>query len=360
MGRLIMAYWDCKWCQTTGIPGDKRECPNCSRPRGDVKFYMKNNLEGRSYSEAERAGIEYVDEEKARNVNRNADWYCPYCDSLNTAGATVCKGCGATIEDSEKNYFDIQNDLKAQAQQQAAPTPPPTRRPSLLKPILIGLGILAILLLIFWPRTKDAVITNVSWQREIGIEQNNYVAEDDWSLPKEADLITTKSEIHHYDQVLDHYETREVQRSREVLDHYETKYTTKDLGNGYFEEESYQEPVYKTEYYTETVQDPIYVSVPRYQTKYYYNIWRWQECRTVSDNGNGHTEKWPEFTLGENEREGQHREKYSITVRIDKDEKTYQITSYNIWQKLNANDEVKVKGNSKLLDKNGNEICELK
>lgn len=358
MGRLIMAYWDCKWCQTTGIPGDKRECPNCSRPRGDVKFYMKNNLEGRTYSEAERNGLEYVEEEKAQTINRNADWYCPYCDSLNSAGASVCKGCGATIEDSEKNYFDIQADLKEQ-EQQAAPPPLPEKKRSLLKPILIGLGILAVLLLIFRPRTKEGSVTKVSWQREIGIEQNNYVAENDWTLPNGADLVSTQSEIHHYDQVLDHYESREVQRSREVLDHYETIYTTKDLGNGYFEEESYQEPVYKTEYYTETVQEPIYVSVPRYQTKYYYNIWRWQECRSVSDSGTGHTEKWPEFTLGDKEREGQHRENYTITVRTEDEEKTYRIASYNIWQKLNENDEVKVKGGSKLLDSDGNEICEL-
>lgn len=359
MGRLIMAYWDCKWCQTKGIPGDKRECPNCSRPRGDVKFYMKNNLEGKTYSEKDRAGIEYVDENKAQNVNRGADWYCPYCDSLNTFGNTVCKGCGATVEDSNKNYFDIQKEKEAEKAPKPPVTPPP-RNKSWLKPLLIAAGILAILLIIFWPRTKDATISELSWVREIGIEENTLCEENDWNLPSGAELQRKANEIHHYDDVLDHYDTREVQRSREVLDHYDTKYRTKDLGNGYFEEESYEVPVYKTEYYTETEQVPIYVQVPRYQTKYYYTIWRWIEKRHVTDNGTGHTEKWPEFELGENEREGGHRENYYITVVVDEKEKTYEIDSYSIWQKLNKDDEVKVKGDSKLLDKDEKEICELK
>lgn len=359
MGRLIMAYWDCKWCQTKGIPGDKRECPNCSRPRGDVKFYMKNNLEGKTYTESERAGIEYVEEDKAKKVNRGADWYCPYCDSLNTFGNTTCKGCGATVEDSDKNYFDIQKEKKEAEKPKQPVTPPPQRKQNWLKPLLIAAGIIAILAIIFWPRTKDASISEVSWMREIGIEENVLCSEDDWSLPNGAELTRTAEEIHHYDQVLDHYESREVQRSRQVLDHYETRYTTKDLGNGYFEEESYQEPVYTTEYYYETVQDPVYIQVPRYQTKYYYTIWRWKECRQVKDNGTGHTEKWPDFNLGEKEREGAHRETYYVTIRVKDKDTTYKVDSYSAWQTLNSGDEVKIKGNSKLLDKDENLICEL-
>ncbi len=58
--------------------------------------------------------------------------------------------------------------------------------------------------------------------------------------------------------VIDHYETVEVQRSRRVLDHYETYYTYEDNGTGSFVEKEHTRPVYKTEYYTETIQQPVY------------------------------------------------------------------------------------------------------
>ena len=65
--------------------------------------------------------------------------------------------------------------------------------------------------------------------------------------------------------VFDHYESREVQRSRQVVDHYETYYTYEDNGEGGFIEVAHERPVYRTEYYTETVQEPVYVyvSVPK-------------------------------------------------------------------------------------------------
>ena len=65
-----------------------------------------------------------------------------------------------------------------------------------------------------------------------------------------------------YVNVLDHYETVEVERSRQVIDHYETYYTYSDNGDGTFVEVAHQRPVYTTEYYTETVQQPVYVQVP--------------------------------------------------------------------------------------------------
>ena len=66
-------------------------------------------------------------------------------------------------------------------------------------------------------------------------------------------IVTAPSE-----PVLDHYEEVEVQRSRRVVDHYEIYYTYEDDGNGQMIEVPHERPVYKTEYYTETVQMPVY------------------------------------------------------------------------------------------------------
>ena len=129
----------------------------------------------------------------------------------------------------------------------------------------------------------------------------------------------------------------EIERSREVLDHYDTEYTYEDLGNGAFEEVPHQVPVYRTEYYTETVSQPVYVPVPRYQTKYYYNIWCWTQVRTETSSGTDHNASWPELNLKEDEREGSPRaELYTFTVKNEKDVRTTYSLAEEDWNNINV------------------------
>ena len=51
--------------------------------------------------------IKYVSEEKAEKISRNPDWQCSFCGSLNSDDLNVCKNCGDTKEDSERNYFEM-------------------------------------------------------------------------------------------------------------------------------------------------------------------------------------------------------------------------------------------------------------
>ena len=84
MGRLIENLWDCPYCSTKGIGGSRRECPNCGKPRGETtRFYMPSE-------------ITYVSEEKASKINRNPDWLCEFCGSLNSDSDSTCKSCGST------------------------------------------------------------------------------------------------------------------------------------------------------------------------------------------------------------------------------------------------------------------------
>ena len=86
MGRFIKGYWDCRYCQTKGIEGGIRDCPNCGKPRdSDVRFYMKSKTD-------------YVEEKLAKTINRNPDWICSYCDSLNSDSNKNCVSCGASKE----------------------------------------------------------------------------------------------------------------------------------------------------------------------------------------------------------------------------------------------------------------------
>ena len=126
-----------------------------------------------------------------------------------------------------------------------------------------------------------------------------------------------------------------VQRSREVLDGYDTYTTYNDMGNGYFETEEHSTPRYRTEYYTETEEQPVYVSVPVYETKYYYTAYRWVYDRTETAAGTGEP-AWPLISLADNEREGDRHESYSVLCADKKGHETRYNCDLSIYQALDT------------------------
>ena len=82
------------------------------------------------------------------------------------------------------------------------------------------------------PKIKNVTIDDLDWERTIDIEEVVTHNESDWSLPDDARLQYTKSEIQSYKDVLDHYETVTETKTRSVIDHYEEKSSYVDLGNG--------------------------------------------------------------------------------------------------------------------------------
>ena len=372
MSKLVMGYWDCPFCGSKGIRGDVVNCPSCGRARGDVQFYMKDYDEGETREENDRADVEYLSEEQAKYVSKNPDWYCSFCNSLNSDNAQFCGNCGASRADSESNYFQMLEKKKAreaaEAAAQAGNKAP--QKPS-RKPLFIILALLLVIVgvFVFMNGNKtagDLKVTALNWVRNINIEENRMFSESGWELPSGAEKTDARNEIHHYDQVLDHYENVDVRRSRQVVDHYETYYTYSDNGNGTFTEVPHERPVYTTEYYTETVRQPVYRSVPRYATKYYYNIWRWTPSRDVTARGDDHNTAWPEVTLAENEREGQRSEAYRFTVehtQKNKPAETYRLAESD-WMNLNVGDQIYITAkrtgsNPYISDEKGNKIAEL-
>ena len=343
MSKLVMGYWDCPYCGTKEIRGDVVNCPACGRARGEVKFYVKGYTEGASLRQEDLAQYDQLDEEKAKTFSDNPDWYCSFCNSLNSDNAQFCGNCGATRADSEANYFEMlkKKEEREAAEAAAQPQPRAPQQQRSRKPLIIFAAILLAIIGIFvWMNGNktagDLKVTALEWVRNINVEENRVFEESGWSLPSGAEQTGTRQEIHHYDSVLDHYEDVDVQRSRQVYDHDE--YELVDNGNGSFRTVSH--PVYRTEYYTETEKRPVYRQVPRYQTKYYYNIWRWTPSRDVTASGDDHNAAWPEVTLGENEREGKRTEVYRFTVENQK--KAGETAVYRLaesdWMNVNVND----------------------
>ena len=363
MAKLVMGYWDCPICGNKGIRGDVVNCPSCGRARGDVQFYVKGYEEGENLNQEELNQYEQLSEEQAQSFSKNPDWYCSFCNSLNSDNAETCGTCGASRKDSEANYFEMLQKRKEKEQKPQEQEAKPNR-----KVLFILLAVAAAIILAFvWMngnKTSGALkVTALEWARNINVEENRQFSESGWTLPNGAELTGTRNEIHHYDQVLDHYENRQVPRTRQVYDHDE--YTLEDNGNGTFSSVSH--PVYRTETYYETVREPVYRPVPRYAEKYYYNIWRWTPSRDVTASGNDHEAYWPEVTLAENEREGQRSEAYTFTVQNPQkpeDVSTWQIAEGD-WRNIETGGDVYITSkrtgsNPVLSDEQGNPIADIR
>ena len=206
-------------------------------------------------------------------------------------------------------------------------------------------------------------VTGFSWKRTISTEKQTKANESGWNLPAGAILKEQKEEIHHYDSVLDHYEETEVQRSRQVIDHYETYYTYDDNGDGTFVETSHERPVYTTEYYTETEQQPIYTQTPVYATKYFYTVSKW-EPHTETSSANDHNPAWPTVTISETEHETNRTEEYYFTISSGLTDETHTFkTSYETWKNLKQEEMIYLDAINdeelKIIDQTGTPIAQV-
>ena len=369
MGNLVMGYWDCPVCGNREIRGDVMNCPSCGRARGDVKFYMKGYTEGEVREENEREDIEFLSDEQASHFSDNPDWYCSFCNSLNSDNAQFCGNCGATRADSEANYFEMlkkkqeRDAAEAAAQPHAAPA-----RGKRSRLWVAVLAILAILLVVWlWPRSKAGTVKDFSWACQIATENYEQVTEEDWSVPSGGEYVSQQEKIYTYESVLVGY--RDVTRTRDVLDHYDTYYTYEDRGNGTFEQVSHERPVYRSEEYT--VQEPVYQQVPRYRTVYTYTIWKWVAGTVYRGEGTDHTLVWPEIEVNENKREASNGRSavFGFTFINDKGEAvSYRLnepdwkTNESVWNSLAQGQPVVIKtggGSAVLQDENKKDLARI-
>ena len=195
------------------------------------------------------------------------------------------------------------------------------------------------------PRTRTVTVNHTYWEQTIEVERYQTVDESGWSLPSNARLHKSQSEIYTYKKVLDHYENKTRQVAKQRLDHYDTKVVGhRDLGNGYFEEITEQVPVYETYYETEHYQEPVYRSEPVYKTKYYYEVDKWLHDRNLTSSGIDSTPYLPDTSmLKSDERTATQRASYTFSGTDDKgDTKTYEA-SYSDWSDLKAGDTITIK-----------------
>ncbi len=307
--KIVMGYWDCPSCGSTGIPGTTYDCPNCGRQRGkETKFYMKSGE------------VKYVPGHKVVG----ADWYCEYCGALNSAGRTSCENCGAPKAESKDDYFSLKepkpkpvvNTGQSAQTNKAENQSFSDKKRHLPLWIWIAAGIALTIIIsnlissyVNKPREYTFDVQEMAWENTIDIDEYKTFRESDWYLPNGARLAYTATEIRSYESVLDHYESVTKSRQVESGGHYETSYS--DNGDGTFTEHENYVPDYTTEYYTED--EPVYRQEPIYDTRYYFDIDRWEYERSETTSGKDKNPYWPEPELSEKERESGRSTKYTMS-----------------------------------------------
>ncbi len=329
--------WDCTRCGTIGNLGRHLFCPNCGDRRAEgVRFYLPTDEQI----------IE--DESRLRTAKAGADWICPYCGSSNPATAPVCTQCGAEKGDAgvqQVGEYSIDqvprsgdNAPKERSPQAIAQQPPGKGKTAkIIGGAALALIALFALLAVLARRTSETTVAvaGLEWERTISIEKFVPVIEEDWTLPKSGKLLSQRQDVHHHNQILDHYKTG----TREVSEQVKTGTRTyvcgqRDLGNGYFEDKTCTEPVYETRTRKETYREPVYRKEPVYQTKYKFEIYKWLPDRTEKKNGNDHNAAWPETNLVSNQRELNRTEKYIVTFRGTEQEQYRLVFPFERWKQF--------------------------
>ena len=395
MAKLIRMVWDCPACGKTGIVSTSRTC-SCGYVFGtDAKDKFRMPAEGEEVVTVE--GTADPDE-------LIENWRCDFCGSYNKHSDLVCTTCGHPRDESAKSYFTVTGTDKSERSEEMASgdvyeeseniyenqsmtskeiddavhkktgrktfdeIAEETRRKEaarreqearkredasqsgsiqtsgrssgggLFRILLVLAAVAAIGFLAFYffsPKRSTITVSEKSWDRSIDIEEIKTFSESDWSLPDQARLLRTEREIRTYRQEIDHYRTVQVTKYRDVP-HEEVYY--EDLGNGNAEERT--RIYYTQEAYTEEEEEPVYRSVPVYDTKYYYEIDRYVYSRSVNSSGTGEP-YWGDTDLKSGEREGARSEHYYISFEADGNTETIEVP-YSGWDSLTVGGEAPV------------------
>lgn len=356
--KVVKGYWDCPYCNSREIDGLVDFCPNCGvhKPK-DVKYYLKGNVTiNTTYSKSQVPDSDVLSEKELEKAGiskeecdgKHKDWVCDFCGSLNNWADNVCSSCGSQKDESDTLYGGEKKSGEEPKEPQHTESNSDKEQLSVWdkiksffvknrKAAAIVTVIIAVLSVMFFPYKKVVTVKSFAWERNISLEEYRTVQESDWNVPEGGRVYDEKTEIKSYVSVVDHYETVWETKTREVFDHNETSTTYSDNGNGTFTEHTTTTPVYRTETYQESHEEPVYRQDPVYATKYYYDIDKWVDTgNDYPSSGKDHKPYWNEDykPMADNIRDTDRSETY--TVKLDNG-KT-QEKSYSEWKNMKIGD----------------------
>jgi len=290
----VRLEWTCRRCGGKN-PGPEKLCVHCGA-----------SLDEQDQFELPEAQELITDAEELKKAAAGPDIHCPYCETRNPAGSTVCKQCGGSLAEGEVrargHVVGAPPTPRPLAETRAAPRPV---APKAKRPWYIGVAGLAVLLLIccvgayllFRPgKDINGVVRDISWERRIGIEELQPVSHEDWrdEIPSDAQLGDCRKKEHHT-------QSEEPSPGVEAEKVCGTPYTI-DQGSGY----------------GKVVQDCEYKV---YADWCEYTREEWQEVDDASASGYDLNPYWPQVNLASGQREGEYSEEYR--VNFDTEGKSY-------------------------------------
>ncbi|HID62257.1 MAG TPA: hypothetical protein EYP49_05885 [Anaerolineae bacterium] len=286
----VRLEWTCQRCGGKN-PGPEKLCIHCGA-----------SMDEQDQFELPETQKFITDAEELQKAAAGPDIHCPYCETRNPAGSTVCKQCGGSLVEGEVRASG--HIVGAPPKPRAAPRPAaPTqaaKRPWYLR--AAGLAVLLLVCcvgayLLFRP-SKDinGVVRDVSWERRIGIEELRPVSYEDWrdEIPSDARIGDCRKKEHHT-------QSEEPSPGVEAEKVCGTPYTI-DQGSGYGK--VVQDCEYK-----------VYVDWCK------YTVEEWQEVDDASASGHDLNPYWPPVNLASGQREGERSEEYN--VKFDTESKSY-------------------------------------
>jgi hypothetical protein len=321
--RHIEMTWRCSSCQHRNL-GRHKVCQQCQHPKDRSEKYEMPADPSKAVS--------VTDADLVRMATAGPNWRCAYCGSDQRNADQSCAECGASALEAEPA-----------AKATAVPQRPAKKR---RWPLILGLvGATGTGGYLYSQRTRDfqATVDHVSWTQSIVVERYRIWSREGWKneLPREAFEVRSQGQrIHHYDKVLDGYDTEyyteRVADGETCHDEPQTcSETCSDNSNGFATCRTTCSGGGRrctTNYRSEqrSRQVPRYRDEPRYAEHAAYRIWDWGVDRTLSATGTRVDDlRWPtaEAKVGEDlgDRE-QEREKrvgtYAVTLRYDDGEET--------------------------------------
>ncbi len=303
--------WRCDKCQSENL-GRNTGCQACGSHRGkDVKFYLNGDE------------TPVKQEARLKEATAGPDWHCGYCGTNNRNAISNCEQCGCVRDQQQNSKIGMKPIEKDIPKERYGFSP--------TNYLMIALAICFFWLFVWLhlPVEIEATPIAKSWERTLSTECYKTVREKDWDVPFGGRVVSQSTDVHHYDTILSHYETKTRQVSDTVQTGTETVITGhRDLGNGYFEDIESTRPIYETVYRTEQYEDPVYIEKPVYAEYYVYDIERWIKGESYTTSGTDENPYWADFNATQTIREARRSGNYSISFHtcVDKFEEIWYHT----------------------------------
>jgi hypothetical protein len=292
----VRLEWTCQHCGGKN-PGPEKLCIHCGA-----------SLDEQDQFELPETQEFITDAEELKKAAAGPDIHCPYCETRNPAGSTVCKQCGGSLVEGEVrargHIVGAPPVTSPPAEPRAAPRPVAAKVKGLPWYLFAGLAVLLLVCcvgayLLARPSGElNGVVRDVSWERRISIEALQPVSREDWrdEIPSDAQRGICRKKLYETTQ-----SEPDLSPGMEVEKVCGTPYTI-DQGSGY----------------GKVVQDCQYEV---YADWCEYTRREWQEVDASIASGHDPNPYWPQLSLVSDQREGERSEEYN--VEFDTEGKSY-------------------------------------